>query len=252
MKLTATLLILLLSVNAYAQNKLLICSDNNFWYPFTLVKDGQAAGIHIDIIERALHDLNYEAEFTALPWKRCLLEAQRGKYDGVATASFKDARAEYLHYPEGAKEAKKSPQRVMQVEYVVITPSSSNYLFKGNPETIPEPVRAPYGYSIADDLRKLGLEVDNAAYGDEHNFKKLLRDNNGSIVTIPSVAKSLSQKKEYRGKLTISAQTLKSKSYYFPISKQSKLSKKEREEIWIQISKVRDNATFITKSAAKY
>lgn len=248
----ALLLSVLLTSSVSAAGKITICSDNNFWYPFTLVKEGQSAGLHIDIIAKALTNLGYQAEFKPLPWKRCLAEAEQGGVDGVATASYKDKRAAFLHYPSDAATAKKSALRVMQVEYVVVTSADNSYEFDGDVKTIPTPVRAPRGYSIADDLKKQGLDVDDKASGDENNLKKLLRGGNGSVVTIPEVVKVLSEKAEYKGKLKISATPLKSKSYYLPLSKASKLSSEERENIWAEIAKVRDDAAFMAEVGAKY
>ncbi len=246
------ILSIILSASVSAAGKISICSDNNFWYPFTLVKDGQSAGIHIDIIAKALDNLGYEVEFKPLPWKRCLVEAEQGGVDGVATASFKEERAAFMHYPGDAATAKKSTQRVMQVEYVVVTSADNSYEFSGDVKSIPEPVRAPRGYSIADDLKKQGVNVDDKASGDENNIKKLLRGGDGAVVTIPEVVNVLSEKAEFKGKLKISAQPLKSKSYYLPISKASKLSAEERDKIWAEIAKVRDDAAFMADAAAKY
>ena len=246
------ILSLFLSVSVSAAGKIAICSDNNFWYPFTLVKDGKSAGMHIDIIAKALSNLGYQAEFKPLPWKRCLSEAEQGGMEAVATASYKDQRAVFMYYPSDAATAKKSDQRVMQVEYVVVTMADNNYEFNGDVTSIPAPIRAPRGYSIVDDLKKQGVKVDDKANGDENNIKKLIRGGTGSVVTIPEVVKVLSEKAEYKGKLKISAQPLKSKSYFLPISKASKLSTDEREKIWAEIAKVRDDAAFMAEVGAKY
>lgn len=251
-KLLILLFTLLLPTQLLAQDKVTICSDNNFWYPFTLVKDGQPTGIHIDIIAKALSNLGYQAEFKALPWKRCLKDAETGKVDGIATASYKDKRAAFMHYPEDASTAQKSPKRVMQVEYVVVTTKDNDYQFAGDINTIPTPVRAPRGYSIADDLKDKGIKVDDQASGDEKNIKKLLRNGKGSVVTIPEVVNVLSQQDAYKDKLNISTKPIKSKSYYLPISHKSGLAEADREKLWAEIAKVRDNQELMAEIAAKY
>ncbi|PID42631.1 MAG: amino acid ABC transporter substrate-binding protein [Proteobacteria bacterium] len=245
-------MLVMVSLNAFAEKKIAICTDNNFWYPFTLVEKGQPKGIHIDIIARALSNIGYTAEFKALPWKRCLKAAETGKMDGIATASYKDARARFLHYPADAKEAGKSPNRVMQVEYIVVTTADSSYQFGGNVKTLPAPVLAPRGYSIADDLKKQGVRVDDSATGDEKNIKKLLRKGKGSVVTIPEVVNVLSRKDAYKGKLHIGDTPIESKSYYLPVSKKSSISEADRNRIWAEIAKIRDNAEVMAEIAAKY
>lgn len=229
-----------------------ICSDVNFWYPFTMVEDGKAVGIHIDVIREALASLGMEASFRPLPWKRCLNEAKRGYMHAVATASYKDDRAEYLHYPEGAKEATKSPYRVTQVEYVIVTSASDPYEFDGDVTTIPTPIRAPRGYSIVSDLESKGLKVDSQAAGDVQNIKKLFRSGKGSLVTYPAAITELIKKTEYKGKLKISSKALKSKSYYLPFSKESSLTPERMQQIWDAIAEIRDNPEKMAAIAEQY
>lgn len=248
----ALLLSMLLVNGASAEGKITICSDSNFWYPFTFVSEGQSAGLHIDIITKALSNLGYQPEFKPLPWKRCLADAKQGSVNGVATASYKESRAEFLYYPDDAPTSQKSAQRVMQVEYIVVTSADSSYEFDGDVKTIPTPIRAPRGYSIADDLRNKGVAVDDNAPGDENNLKKLLRYGDGAVVIIPEVVKALAEKAEYKGKLKVSEMPLKSKSYYLAISKEASMAAEARERIWAEIAKVRDDEAFIATAAAKY
>lgn len=240
------------STVATAAPSVSICSDSAFWYPFTFKNDSEVTGLHIDIIRKALKNSGISAEFKALPWKRCLKEVENGTIDAVAVASYKDKRAEFMRYPSDAKTNKKSDFRVSQVEYVVITPAGSDYQFAGDVTTIPEPVRAPRGYSIADDLTKKGLSVDSGASGDENNLKKLLRDNDGSLVSIPEVMRKLAKSPTYEGKFKISEVPVKSKSYFLPFSKKSKLNDQQVQKIWDEIAKVRDDEALVAEFAAKY
>ncbi len=241
-----------LSAVAKAESTIKICMDEGDWYPFTFIKNGKSAGIHIDIIKEALSNLEHPFKFKAMPWKRCLSEAKQGRFDAVATASFNQARAEFLDYPEGAEKEHKSSYRVMQVEYVVVTLTGDSYTFDGNIQTIPRPIRAPRGYSIVGDLEKLGLVVDDNAANDEINIKKMLREKRGSVVVIPEMVKMLSQKPAYRDKLTISETSWTSKSYFLPFSKRTKLSNSAKTSIWSEIKKIRENALFMSQSAEKY
>ncbi|MFD2230203.1 substrate-binding periplasmic protein [Alkalimarinus sediminis] len=248
----ALLLTVVLSSGVAANDKITICSDSNFWYPFTFVKDGRSAGLHIDIIAKALSNLGYQFEFKPLPWKRCLANAAHGSVDAVATASFKHERAEFLYYPSDAADSQSSSFRVMQVEYVVVTPVESEYEFNGDITSIPTPVRTPRGYSVADDLRKQGVEVDDNAPGDENNIKKLLRVGKGSAVMTPGVVKVLIEQDAYQGKLKVSKTPFMSKSYYLAIAKNSNLSEDKRLQIWHEVAKVRDDAAFMAEASLQY
>ncbi|MBF0349924.1 MAG: transporter substrate-binding domain-containing protein [SAR324 cluster bacterium] len=226
-----------------------ICTDTNIWYPFTFVKDGQSSGLHVDIVTRALQDLGYEVKFEPMPWKQCLKQVELGKVDGVVSASYKDERAEFMTYPEDAKTVKKSRWSISVVEYVVVTMNNDPYIFAGDVKTLPQPVRAPNGYSVIDDLKKEGVEVD-AAQGDENNFKKMLRDKKGVVVTIPEVAKIFNKK--YKDQFKTHEQPIQSKSYYFTISKKSALSDADKSRIWEQIAKIRDNDEVMEQFLNKY
>lgn len=229
-----------------------ICTDNNFWYPFTLVKDGTPAGIHVDIITRALTNLGHEARIQPLPWLRCLQEAEKGLVDGIATSSYKPDRAEYLRFPENAATEARHPLAVSQVEYVVVTTTGDSYEFNGDVKTLPTPIRAPRGYSVVDDLTKEGLTVDSGASGDENNLMKLMRDKQGVVVTIPDVLQIFLKRPQFEGKLKISEKPLTSKSYFFPISKKSALSDDQIKQIWDEISKVRQDQAVMAEIVSKY
>jgi polar amino acid transport system substrate-binding protein len=141
------LLILLVSNSGVAQTKLTICTDLNFWYPFTYIKHQEAVGLHIGIISTALRHLGMEPNFIAAPWQECLNHAKEGLVDAIATTSYQKDRALYLNYPEGAAMDLKSPWRVTQVGYVVVTSAlnkkgkKNTYQFTGDFKSIPEPVR---------------------------------------------------------------------------------------------------------------
>ncbi len=235
-----------------AAEPLKICTDINFWYPFTFVKDGKPVGLHLDIISSAADSVGVPIEYTPLPWKRCLKEVEGGSYDGIAVASYKDARAEFMHYPDDAASAKRSILRVMQVEYVVVTPALSRYEYTGDVATLPTPVRIPRGYSIADDLKKKGVDVDSGAAGDENNIRKMLRAGKGSLVTLPQIIEVLGARPEFKDKLKVSSQPLKSKTYYLTFSKKGKATLEIRQKLWNEIAAVRENITFMEAVSSKY
>lgn len=253
MKFLATFFLILVTCNdAWAIRKVRICSDRGLWYPFMMTERGEAKGMHIDIIRMAMKNMDVKLEITPLPWSRCLRDAQKGRYDGVATASYKDERAEFLIYPPDAKTAVKSQFRVSQVEYVVVTMADNPYEYDGELKSIPQPVRTPKGYSIAEDLEKEGLFVSSTALGDKQTLQNLLRDNKGSVVTIPNVIQHLSKTPAFSGKLKISKTPIKSKSYFLAFAKQSRLTVDEMNQIWSEIARIREDNAIMTEIAEKY
>lgn len=240
-----------------AKENIKICTDSNFWYPFTFVQEKHATGLHIDIINQALTNLGYSPQFTPLPWKQCLQEAKAGKFDAIATVSYRDDRALFLNFPEGAANDSKSPFRVTQVEYVIITPKTNNkgennsYVFNGQISTIPEPARIPEGYSIIDSLERAGLKVEEGK--DSHaNFRALLKDKTGSMIDLADIAKYYNNEPEFAGQFVVQPHPIVSKSYYLAFAKVGKIKLKDAQMIWTEIENVRKNSKQMAEFLKKY
>ncbi|MGK5095293.1 transporter substrate-binding domain-containing protein [Deltaproteobacteria bacterium TL4] len=228
-----------------------VCTDENTWYPFTYAEEGKSVGVHVDVVDQALKNLGHTPQFKPVPWARCLDDAERGRVDAVVSSSYKEDRAAFAYYPTDAKTAQKSKWRVTQAEYVIVTYKEDPYVYKGDVSTLPKPVRVPKGYSIIADLEKLGIAVD-AAKGDQNNFAKLIRDKKGVVITLPGSAELFNKSESFKGMLKVSEQPYTSKSYYMIFSKQSKLTEAERQAIWDEIVKVRENEDVYSKIISKY
>lgn len=240
-----------------AANRITICTDTNFWYPFTFIKNHEATGLHIDIIDKALRNLGFAPQYQPTSWQNCLDLAKEGKVDAVATASYRDDRANYLNYPAGAAVDRKSPFRVTEVEYVVITPrmnkagTLNTYQFDGNVKTLPTPVRVPQRYSVAEDLRKEGLTVVEGknALAD---FKSMLQDGTGSVVDLAEVAEHFATQPEFSDKYVVQKKPLNLKSYYLAFSKRGHITPEQAKLIWQAIANVRNDSSQMTEFLKKY
>ena len=249
--------ILLFTAPVFANTKIKICTDTNYWYPFTFVKNTEPSGLHIDIISKALRNLGYDAVFKPSEWQECLNQAKQGKVDAIATASYRDDRATFLNYPEGAATDKKSPWRVSQVEYRVITATENakgeknTYEFNGDLKALPQPVRVPRNYSVAADLKKEGLKIKEGKNSLDI-FKSLAKERTGSVVDIEEVAVHLKTQPEYAEKLVIQSKPLNLKSYFLAFSKSGQIKTEEAEKIWKEIAKVRSDETLMAEFLKKY
>ena len=88
------LMLMYAGVSVYGVS-LKICTDENFWYPFSYSQNGESKGLHIDVVTEACRQLGWKCGFTPLPWKRCLeVSAKRGFSDTVVAASYKADRTE--------------------------------------------------------------------------------------------------------------------------------------------------------------
>ncbi len=235
------LVFLLIAPPIMAEKKTItICTDNNLWYPFTYMENNRSKGLHVDIVRLACNQIDWQCKFTPLPWKRCLSYMKRGGVDGVVSASYKPKRADYMHYPPGAEKDKKSIWRVTQAEYVVVTALESGYQFTGDLTTLPQPVRAPLGYSIVDDLTKSGVEVTTQRHAID-NFVSLAHSKRGSVISITTNARYINQQGELKNSFKIHSPEIKSKSYYMAFSKKSTISPHDKGLLWQAIVDIREN-----------
>lgn len=247
---------LVFPVVSMAATPISICTDANFWYPFSFVRNKHADGLHIDIIRQSLLKLGYEPSFKPLAWNQCLSAVKAGQFDAVATVSYNENRTAFLNYPDDAAKNSRSPWRVTQVDYRVITPISPkkgplDYTFDGDIKNIPNPVRVPEGYSIIETLEQRGLSVEQAPHSLD-NFIKLVKEETGSVIDIEDVAQHLSQQPEFSKKFIISSQPLASKSYFLAFSKRGNISLNEAEKIWQEIANIRDNKHTVSTFLMKY
>lgn len=62
----------------------------NDWPPYATVRNGEAAGISVEILREAARRAGLNAVFTELPWNRCLKLVSDGELDAVMDAAARD------------------------------------------------------------------------------------------------------------------------------------------------------------------
>ncbi|MDM8539475.1 hypothetical protein QUF90_00165 [Desulfococcaceae bacterium HSG9] len=250
-KFALLIFILGFSTGFASAESIIICTDRANWYPFTFRDKGHSAGIHVDIVTKALVTIGYQPVFTPLAWKKCLEKTGTGSYNALVSGSYKAKRAKSLIYPPDATTALKSKWRIMQVEYVLITPAANSYKYNGDVKTLPIPVRAPLGYSIVDDLRAKGLKV--ITNNTKRNLKSIDRMQKGCVITPPENAARLIKALGLGDRLKIHPKPVKSKSYFMLFSKKAtKFDPPEIQKIWDEIAKLRDDEQFMQQLFEKY
>ncbi len=234
-----------------------ICTDTNFQFPFSFMKDQKPIGLHIDIIDAALHSLGITPRYEPTIWSGCLDRAKAGSVDAVATAAYMGERARYMYYPTDATDNNQSSWQVNQVEYKVITSilddlgQKTSYHFNGNIAHLPQPVRVPTGYFIVHDLQKARLKVQEGATSLD-NFKSLLKDRMGSVVDLAEVAEQLSLQPQFANQFHIHPQPLVVKSYYLAFSKGGNVNLTQAQQVWDAIAKVREDKALMATFLKKY
>lgn len=228
-----------------------ICTDANPWYPFTFERNGESKGLHVDIVKLACKEAALECEFQPLPWKRCLLSVKNGKMDAVVSASYNSDRSSYMDYPPIEASYHKSPWRITQAEYVVVTLANNKYDFDGDLSTLPTPVIAPSGYSIINDLEKAGLKVTGYSKN-MAMFKALLRTNVGSAISLTPIPDFLESANVFVDRLKIHTKPIISKSYFVAISKKTLLSNASKLALWKSVVAIREDKDRFHRLLQKY
>ncbi len=248
-----TLFLTSLSFSAHAKReRVVLCVDRGYWYPFVFINSYRPDGLYVDIAKDAADRLNWRISIRPMDWKKCLRQVETGHIDGILGASYKAKRAEFMYYPEGAEKKGRTPARLSTAEYVVVTPTNSNYRFDGNVKSIPQPLRVPRGYSVADDLKKAGVTVDTKSRGDEVTLMKMATSKDGAVVTLRSVAEKYSKSPAFSGKITIQNKAYKSKDYFLTISKASNMSEEKRNALWSAIAAVTEDTALVAEYQSKY
>jgi polar amino acid transport system substrate-binding protein len=137
--------------------------------PWRMV-DGR--GLNLDLIRMAAARSGVAVQFVTLPWKRCLSEMRDGAVQGVFAASFSADRMAFGAYPGG-----NSADAAMQLH----TDGFSLVRRKGDAASwdgktlsgLKGPVGVQIGYSVANDLRKLGIAVDESSQTAKELLQKL-------------------------------------------------------------------------------
>jgi polar amino acid transport system substrate-binding protein len=249
-KFAAFLLVLVFLVSdAHAKN-LVFAVDNRNWYPFTYIQDDKATGMHVDIAVKAMESLGHKVKIVFYPRKRCFVAAKYGKVDGVVSVVYHASLNNILEFPEDANSAAESQWRLMQVDHVIAS-YSPLYEYSGDIYSLPQPVRLPAGDSLAYDLSRAGLMMDEAKT-DEQNMKKMLRDKSGVVITTSVLAEKMNNQAEFAGRFKIQSTPLASKSCHLAFSPHTDLTKEEKNEIWDEIKKLREDYVFMLQLFSVY
>lgn len=245
------ILFFVLSMNLLAKFITITCTDQN-WYPFIYDEDGKLYGMHLDIIKDALDNLGYTYEIYPYPLRRAVDQVNMGRFDAVMAIPYSDYY-ENIEFPKGAESMKESDYRIMQVDQVLVTLLSSDYKYDGESEGIPEPIRLLFG------MEDLALSMDDGKMkfefvkSDSQNFKKLLRYREGSVISTTIVAEHMFEQEEYKNHIRIHSKPVTSQSYYLAFSKEAKnLSEEDKNEIWDEIKRLREDYVYMMQIYAKY
>ena len=164
-KMVFLILIAISLVSSLSAKTLTFAAEANDQFPYYLGNsttfDMSKPGMAVEIITAVCKDLGVEAKFKRYPWKRCISNMEKGKVVGIFNASFKEKRLKFGQYPW--KNGKVDPsRRIATTAYVLYKHKDSKIKWDGKTLVVPagKSIGATLGYSIIDDLKKLGAKTD--------------------------------------------------------------------------------------------
>jgi polar amino acid transport system substrate-binding protein len=200
--------------------------------------DADAPGVSVELMREAAKAAGVEIQFVRMPWVRCLKSLQRGDVDVIFNASFKEDRLEAGVYPMIGNKPDPA-RRIATISYVLYRLKGTGVAFTGTSITGlgDGPVGASSGYSVIDDLKKMGVKTEEAA-DIALNFRKL------ALRRIPAVAALEVQGEallpDYPSIEKVSP-PLVSKDYFVMASHQVYDTRREVvERLWAKIGEVRE------------
>lgn len=94
-------LILILSNQAWAEDKVIQMVTDINYPPYSYVEDGKSTGIYVDIVMQASRKISgYKIKITPLPWKRGLFEVESGRVPIIIAAYKRPIKRPYLAYSD--------------------------------------------------------------------------------------------------------------------------------------------------------
>ena len=202
-------------------------------------------GITVELFKMVAQSVGMRFEFKRMPWKRCLYAVEHGMADAAFHASFKPARAEFGVYP--TRNGQLDPARgIYKNAYVFYARKDSGVSWNGKAlGNAPRPIGTQLSYSIADDLRQMGYEVEEEATV-SNNLNKLAAGRISAYAEIESIADYILDKEKSRYENIVKLRPpLTEKVYYLLISKSFvQKNPKLAERIWDAVRDVQQTEAY--------
>lgn len=247
----AGLALLGLCAGAVASDKpasLKFCHEDVDVYPWVL-KDRPGLNIvHLKAVEQKL---GVKIETFPLPWKRCQEDMREGKVDGIFHASFKTERLEIGVYPM-VGDKPDAARAMMHDGYSLYRLKGNATQWDGKKITTSGAIGAQPGYSIVDQLKQLGVKVDEGTKTADDNMKKLLlgRVEAVALQTLEG-DNSIRTNPEFAAKIEKLTPPLVDKPFFLMLSKQFVAKYGDfSKDLWKTLGEVRESPDYKAKMSA--
>lgn len=206
--------------------------------------DRQAQNYHL--LTQAAAKAGLRVKLLPLPWKRCLSQVAKGVVDGALDASYTPERARFAAYPttpDGLPDAKRS---IRSIGY-------SLYRNKGSPVSwdgqrvlhLTGPVGLQLGYSIGEDLQRLGVPVAEFAGDAEVLLKRLAAGQIQLVAVLTDEGDALLDDPALGGVVESLQPAFSLKPYFLIVHNRYYANHRTTvETLWTHIAQVRDSQAF--------
>ncbi len=243
--------------NSFAQQKVmtLVCEDKEE-FPAVIGNSDQInpdkPGATIECVRLIEKKLGVKIIIKRLPWKRAFEgELKTGSADGLLGASYKKEREQFGMYP--MKGDKPDESRSLYISsYYFYKLKKSNIEWNGRElKNLNGNIGAPFGYSIADDLKKMGYTVDESN-GTSADFQNLIRGRVEAVAALELTGDAILLKNsEYAKQIVKVRIPIVTKAYYIILSHQFVKSNPELSvKFWDAVKEMKEK--HYKKIAAKY
>jgi polar amino acid transport system substrate-binding protein len=253
------LMILLFNTSAYAI-QMIISYEDKEQPPYYMGDSNKILndnpGVAVEIIQKVGNVIEgLEIKLKRTPWSRCIAELSSNRIDGIFNASYKEERLKIGQYPttnghlQGPVDISR---RITKISYSFYILKENIIEWDGIKESPTDKIiGAPLGYSIVDDLKKKGLNIEEAP-STAMNLRKLNRKRVFTAalqdVTADSIVKS--NPVEFANIIKI-APPIITKPYYLMLSHNFVSEHPDMaQKIWDTIKYIRENE--IDKILMKY
>lgn len=225
-----------------------LCREDQDDYPWLLNDRPGHTAIMLKMVSQKLA---VPFQLVAKPWKRCLFEMQHNLVDGVVNASFTQDRSEQGVFPmlNGRPDPSK---RTHLSSYSLYRLKGTKISWDGNKfNETNVVVGAQTSFTIVDQLRKTGLQVDDSIKSPDLLLQQVMR----GAISVAALQteegnKLLANNPQFHERIEKLPVPFVEKPYYLMLSKQfvsnnPGLSKK----IWDTVADVRDSPEFAKQVA---
>ncbi|WP_374380755.1 substrate-binding periplasmic protein [Dongia sp.] len=188
---------------------------------FYLVGNGQEIpkrpGVAIEMVKQAAEACGVSPEFSRYPGGRLLARVGDNTIDAVALLSFNRERMALATYPMKGDAADPDFQ-IASLSYAFYVRSDSPVKWDGMEVTgLTKPIGANLGWSIVDDLKKEGLDVEPAS-DTQNNFNKLLGGRIDAVATHVTIGDAYVAQNGLTGQIKRLEPPISTKPYYLVLS----------------------------------